>query len=329
MSKTLGQLAQEKKHLNVPTGTIGSKLEYLPQPRGVVEKFKVDDQYQRLISNSNLKKQGRLDWTLMHPLIVAVRPESLGEVYSGWHTLDGQHKGVKYLNSETEDDCPCLVLFHPENRSYTECLEVEAKIFSALNTLRKKLNKLEEIRAGVIWKEPEALWVQEVLQSLNLIVDGSFGSNQDDALELKGFYQFWFLTCDYNHENLGRIIAGYNLWKMMYGSKSKYVNGTTLRSLTFVREFLDECLTNGRQETFFNWLTNVLPMNYSQDGLVKPFTDRKSNRYVLYFILEKYQEYCEANEISHNYRIGAETMKAAIKATSQPNKPSKFADPRA
>ena len=328
MSKTLGQLAQEKKHLNVPIGTTGSKLEYLPQPRKVVEKFKVDDQYQRLISNSNLKKQGQLDWTLLHPLIVAVRPESLGEAYSGWHTLDGQHKGVKYLNSETEDDCPCLVLFHPEDRSYSECLEVEAKIFSALNTLRKKLNKLEEIRAGVIWKDAEALWVQEVLQSLNLIVDGSFGSDQDDALELKGFYQFWFLTCDYNNESLGRIIFGYNLWKLMYGSKNTYVNGTTLRALTFIGEFLDECLTNGRKENFFKWLTNVLPMNYSQDGLVKPFTDRKSNRYVLYFVLEKYQEYCEANDISHNYRIGSETMKAAIKATSQPNKPSKFADPR-
>ena len=114
----------------------------------------------------------------------------------------------------------------------------------------------------------------------------------------------------------------------MYGGKNTYVNGTTLRALTFIGEFLDECLTNGRKENFFKWLTNVLPMNYSQDGLVKPFTDRKSNRYVLYFVLEKYQEYCEANDISHNYRIGPETMKAAIKATSQPNKPSKFADPR-
>jgi hypothetical protein len=334
MSKTLKLLAQEKKQLNVPIGSIGSKLEYLPQPRSVVETFKVDDQYQRLISNSNLKKQGKMDWSLLHPLIIATRPKSLGEVYSGWYVLDGQHKGVKYLNSETEDECPCLVLNHPEGRSYQDCLEVEAKIFSALNTLRKKLNKLEEIRAGVIWKEPEALWVQEVLQSLNLQVDGSFGSDQKNTLELKGFYQFWFLTCDYNHETIGRIIAGYNLWKTMYGSKSKYVNGTTLRALTFIREFLDECLTNGRQETFFRWLTNVLPTNYSQDGLVKPFTDRKSNRYVLYFIFDKYQEYCEANNISHNYRIGDSTLKAAIKATSKYDqngkciRQSKFTDPR-
>lgn len=322
MSTSLGQLALEKRHLNVPIGTTGSKLEYLPQPRNVVELFKVDEQYQRMISDSNLKKQGQMDWTLLLPLIVAVRPDSLGEVYAGWHVIDGQHKGVKYLNSETEDPCPCLVLFHPEDRSYSDCLEVEAKIFSALNTLRKKLNKLEEIRAGVIWKEPEALWVQEVMQTLNLKTDGSFGSNQKDALELKGFYQFWFLTCDYNHSELSRIIAGYRLWEQMYGSKNNHVNGTTLRALTFVREFLDECLTNGRKENFFKWLTNVLHINYSQDALVKPFTDRKSNRYALYFILEKYQEYCEANDISHNYRIGVETMKAATK-----NHP-KFADPR-
>jgi hypothetical protein len=322
MSKTLNQLAQEKKHLNVPIGTTGSKLEYIPQPREVVKKFKVDDQYQRLLSNSNLKKQGKLNWTLLHPIIVAVRPENLGDVYSGWFVLDGQHKGVKYLNSETEDKCPCLVLYHPENRSYDECLEVEAKIFSELNTLRKKLNKLEKIRAGVIWNEPEALWVQEVLQSLNLQVDGSFGSDQNDALELKGFYQFWFLTCDYGHDNLGRIIAGYKLWEMMYRDRNTFVNGTTLRALTFIREFLDDCITNGKQETFFKWLTNVLPTNYSQEALAKPFTDRNSNRYMLYFVLDKYQEYCEANNISHNYRIGIETMKAAVK--SYP----KFSDPR-
>jgi hypothetical protein len=129
MSKTLKLLAQEKKQLNVPIGSIGSKLEYLLLPRSVVETFKVDDQYQRLISNSNLKKQGKMDWSLLHPLIIAIRPESLGEVYSGRYVLDGQHKGVKYLNSETKDDCPCLVLKHPEGRSYQDCLEVEAKIF--------------------------------------------------------------------------------------------------------------------------------------------------------------------------------------------------------
>jgi hypothetical protein len=323
MSKSLGKLAQEKKHLKVPVGTTGLRLEYLPQPRPMVEKFKVDDLYQRLISDSTLKKQGQLNWTYLLPLIVAVRPDSLGEVYAGWHIIDGQHKGIKYLNSETEEDCPCLVLFHPTNRSYKECLEVEAKIFSALNTMRKKLSKLEEIRAGVIWGEQEALWVQGVLQSLNLKVDGSFGSSEDDAVELKGFYQFWFLTCDYSKSTLGRIIAGYNLWKHMFDDKNyKYVNGTSLRGLTFVREFADECLTNGRQENFLKWLMNVLPINYSQDGLVKPFTDRKSNQYVLYFILEKYQEYCEAQELSHNYRIGAETMKSAI--TNHP----KFQDPR-
>ena len=69
--------------------------------------------------------------------------------------------------------------------------EEEARIFTILNTKRKKLTKLDEIRAGVIWKQPEALWVQEVLLSLNLKVDGLFGSDDSEAKELKGFYQFY------------------------------------------------------------------------------------------------------------------------------------------
>lgn len=321
MSKSLLTLSNERAHLNVPTGTIGSKLEYTLQPRSAVEQFLVDDQYQRIISNSNLKKQGKLNWTYMHPLIVANRPKSLGSK-SGFHVIDGQHKGVKYLQSETEDACPCLVLNHPEDRSYDDCLEVEAKVFSALNTLRKKLNKLEEIRAGVIWKEPEAIWVQNVLQTLDLVVDGSFGSDKDDddTLELKGFYQFWFLCCDYRDE-LGKIIAGYGLWKLVYG-KNDIVNGTCLRAMVFLKEFIDECLTNGKRDNFFKFVTEELPKQLSQDALVKPFTDRKSNRYVLYSILDRYQQYCEASGVTKNYRIGSDTMSVAI--TNFP----KFKDPK-
>lgn len=68
--------------------------------------------------------------------------------------------------------------------------------------------------------------------------------------------------------------------------------------------------------------TLVLPVVISQDGLVKPFTDRKSNRYVLYFILEKYAEYCEAQNFASAYRIGKETIADAVKIST------KFSDPR-
>jgi len=320
MSSTLGQLAQKFSYLNVPIGAIGAKLEYKELTRTEVLSLIPDEKYQRLISASSLKKQGQMNWSLLLPMVIAIRPDSLPESERGSRIIDGQHKGIKYLQSEVEDPYMCCIIRHPENYDLQQCEEAEAKVFTELNTFRKKLSKLEEIRAGVIWKEPEAIWVQEVLLSLNLIVDGSFGSTEDDALELKGFYQFWFMTVDYSSDNFDKILKGFRLWKKLFPN-AEHVNGTTLRSMVLLQEFIDT-LTNGKKLKFYDYVTKVLPMVISQDGLVKPFTDRKSNRYVLYFILEKYAEYCEAQNFASAYRIGKETIADAVKISS------KFSDPR-
>lgn len=330
MSKTLEQLAQKFAYLNVPTGAIGIKLEYKELTRTEVLSLIPDEKYQRLISASSLKKQGQMNWSLLLPMVVAIRPDSLPESERGSRIIDGQHKGIKYLQSGVEDPYMCAIIRHPEHYNLQQCEEAEAKVFTELNTFRKKLSKLEEIRAGVIWKEPEAIWVQQVLMSLDLVVDGTFGSVRDDEededdkkdppKELKGFYQFWFMTVDYSSDNFDKILRGYNLWKKLFPN-AKYVNGTALRSMVLLQEFLDT-LTNGRKQKFFQYVTEVLPMVISQDGLVKPFTDRKSNRYVLYFILEKYAEYCEAQNFASAYRIGKETIADAVKIST------KFSDPR-
>tara|TARA_B100000131_G_scaffold256432_1_gene251179 strand:+ start:295 stop:1287 length:993 start_codon:yes stop_codon:yes gene_type:complete len=324
MSKTLGDLAQQFAYLNVPTGTKGTKLEHIPFTREEVMELIPEEKYQRLLSASSIKKQGQMDWSLLLPMVLAIRPDSVPESERGSRVIDGQHKGVKYLQSGTTDPYTCCVLRHPVEFTLEKCEEEEAKVFTHLNTLRKKLSKLEEIRAGVVWRQPEALWVQNVLNALNLIVDGSFGSQQEDALELKGFYQFWFMTVDFPNDN-SEIVKGYSLWKKLFakrsGKKAKYVNGTALRAMVLLQEFIDT-LTNGRKIKFYEFITEFLPKAVSQDGLVKPYTDRKSNRYVLYDILDRYKDYCEANTFAPAYCIGDQTIKDAIK------KSSKFSDPR-
>jgi len=331
MSKTLGQLAQQFAYLNVPTGAIGNKLEYIELTRTEVLSLVPEEKYQRLISASSIKKQGQMNWSLLLPMVIAIRPDSVPESERGSRVIDGQHKGIKYLQSGVEDPYMCAVIRHPEGYTLQQCEEAEAQIFTELNTFRKKLTKLEEIRAGVVWKVPEALWVQQVLMSLDLVVDGTFGAVRDDEeddeenkknppMELKGFYQFWFMTVDYNSDSFNKILKGYNLWKKLF-PKAKYVNGTALRSVVLLQEFIDT-LTNGRKKKFFEYVTKVLSQIISQDGLVKPFTDRKSNRYVLYYILDKYAEYAAAQDFAPAYRIGKETIADAVKISS------KFADPR-
>ena len=326
MTKTLGDLAQQFAYLNVPTGTIGIKLEHIPFTRDEVRKCIPEEKYQRLISASSIKKQGQMDWSLLLPMVIAIRPDSVPESERGLRVIDGQHKGVKYLQSNTTDPYTCCVLKHPlkdnEGQDYTleKCEYEEAKVFTALNTWRKKLTKLEEIRAGVVWREEKAMWVQNVLLTLNLIVDGSFGSQEDKALELKGFYQFWFMTVDYP-DDMSEILKGYRLWEKLFGKKGKYVNGTALRAMVLLQEFIDT-LTNGRKKKFYTYITEFLPTAVSQEGLVKPYTDRKSNRYVLYDILGRYKDYCDAQGFAPAYCIGEQTLKDAIAISS------KFSDPR-
>ena len=330
MSKTLGQLAQQFAYLNVPTGAIGNKLEYTELTRAEVLALVPEEKYQRLISASSLKKQGQMNWSLLLPMVIAIRPDSVPESERGSRVIDGQHKGIKYLQSGVEDPYMSAVIRHPEGYTLQQCEEAEAQIFTELNTFRKKLTKLEEIRAGVVWKVPEALWVQQVLMSLDLVVDGTFGAVRDDEddeenkkdppMELKGFYQFWFMTIDYNSENFDKIVRGHNLWKKLF-PKAKHLNGTALRSIVLLQEFIDT-LTNGRKKKFYDYITKVLSQIISQDGLVKPYTDRKSNRYVLYYVLDKYAEYADAQGFAAAYRIGKETISDAIKISS------KFADPR-
>lgn len=330
MSKTLGQLAQQFAYLNVPTGAIGNKLEYTELTRAEVLALVPEEKYQRLISASSLKKQGQMNWSLLLPMVIAIRPDSVPESERGSRVIDGQHKGIKYLQSGVEDPYMSAVIRHPEGYTLQQCEEAEAQIFTELNTFRKKLTKLEEIRAGVVWKVPEALWVQQVLMSLDLVVDGTFGAVRDDEddeenkkdppMELKGFYQFWFMTVDYNSENFDKIVRGHNLWKKLF-PKAKHLNGTALRSIVLLQEFIDT-LTNGRKKKFYDYITKVLSQIISQDGLVKPYTDRKSNRYVLYYVLDKYAEYADAQGFAAAYRIGKETISDAIKISS------KFADPR-
>ena len=322
MSKTLGELSQEFSYVNVQKGTIGTPLKYKDYTKDEIQDLVSEHKYQRLISASALKKQGVMNWSVLLPMVIAVRPDSVPQLERGSRVIDGQHKGIKYLQSGTEKPYTCCVIEHEEGSTLAECEKEEAKIFTILNTKRKKLTKLDEIRAGVVWEQDEALYVQEVLLSLRLKVDGLFGSDADDAKELKGFYQFWFLTCDYNRANLDKITKGYDLWKKMFkNKKDKHVNGTALRAVVFLQEFLDK-LKNGRKLKFYNYISQILPTVISQDGLVKPYTDRKSNKHVLYYILEHYKEYCRANGFAPAHCIGEETLKDIIQVDKR------FEDPR-
>lgn len=308
--KTVSELAK-KYSVSVPVGATGKKLVYQElHPAN----FKVDSDYQRVISKSSLKKQGQLDWTLLVPAVVAKRPDSLGEELSGYWLIDGQHKTIKLTQSGEDDLLPCMVYFHDENVSYEECKKREAQIFFALNTQRKSLNRIDEIRAGIITGDPESLWIEEVMKTLNVQFD-AFGSTDDNAKEIKSFTHFNYACVRAYDKNkqTGSILSlkrGYDLLTKMYPDDN-YITGCAFFSCVLIQQFIDDALSNGKKLTFYEFLTCKLPEYVSQERLTKGFTNFIADRYVLHSVIRRYAEYCEAKKVKPQYRIGTDTLAAA------------------
>ena len=57
-----------------------------------------------------------------------------------------------------------MIYEHDEDATLEQCEEIEAEIFFALNTQRKKLSKIDEIRAGVVFDEPTSIWVERIIR---------------------------------------------------------------------------------------------------------------------------------------------------------------------
>jgi hypothetical protein len=318
--KTVVELAQ-KYSVSVPAGSTGKKLVY--EEINPVN-FKIDSDYQRLISRASLKKQGQLDWTLCVPAVVAKRPDSLGEDLGGHWVIDGQHKTIKLIQSGENATLPCMVYYHEENATYEECKKSEAQIFFALNTQRKKLNKIDEIRAGIITGDPESLWIEEVMKTLNVQFD-AFGSTQNDTKEIKSFSHFYQACVEAydKHKKTGSMTSlkrGYDLLLEMY-PKDDYITGYAFRACVLMNMFIEDALSNGKRDSFYSFIRFEMPRTVSQERLTKGFTNYNADRYVLHSVIKRYAEFCDATKVKVPYRIGADTLLGAA------NIYSRFTDP--
>jgi len=160
---SLGFSANKKKFTGVYPN-----IEYIP-----LSKLKVSTEYQRLLSRATIKKAKDFDPVLCQPLFVALRPN--GE----YLVVDGQHKAaIASVYCQDNDDkkivLPCVVFDHLSNgnKTYKQCVEAEALIFSKLNTTRKNVTKVEKIRAGLACGDKEAIDANDDLISVGVNVEG-------------------------------------------------------------------------------------------------------------------------------------------------------------
>ena len=296
---TIGDLVQrylDKEGDKAKKGYIGSSLLVEQAPYAQVMNNIVDSLYQRMLSHAKIRSYGQCNLGLMVASIISRRPPELEE-YSGDYVIDGQHKeGIYGVNCvETSPPVTQQVLEHDYDHSVSKIanlkriLMAEAELFWSLNTLRKKLTKIDELRAEVVCGEEDALHVQSVMQELNVQNDG-FGSVKDDALEVTNFGQFYYIiTADYSRNVLGleKIKRGYKLWEEVYGFKGK-VHGVALRALCFIDRYIEEGLSNGKAKRFREWIVINLAAQFSQEALIKGYGSFDSPRWVLYRVIEMY-----------------------------------------
>tara|TARA_R100001443_G_scaffold1088_1_gene4240 strand:+ start:44 stop:1129 length:1086 start_codon:yes stop_codon:yes gene_type:complete len=326
-SRTIKQILVDLKSqgYNVLPGFKGKQLKFEYATKEQVEQNKVDDLYQRMISVTKINSYAECNLSLLIAALISRRPEEFGDL-AGDFIIDGQNKEIIYVNSGHEGDgntsgCPQLVMEQEYNSSqsfeenYKRILKEEADLFYHVNTWRKKLSRIDELRAEVVIGDPLAIEIESIMKQLGLVSD-RFGCKAKTAKEVKSFTQFYYtLTSDYNDDAKGalqpiirstKIQEGYILWKKIYadvpnGSK---VHGTAFRAICFLSRYIDEGLTNGIQESFETWCIDNLARCFNQEKLVKGLGSFDSPRWTLYRIIDKYND-----EITNQLGKGAPTIK--------------------
>lgn len=160
------------------TGTTGTqgKLENLP-----LAVLRVDKKYQRNININMLVKAKRVNWHLLHPVVVWKRPN--GKYY----IVDGQHKALMlYMATFGQGSIPCIVFEHPSDRSLEECAKEESKIFIQLNKNRTNAKTVDAYYAGLLNGDLEAVTMYNNLMKLGLVVEDRFG-DVNGGTKLTGF----------------------------------------------------------------------------------------------------------------------------------------------
>ena len=185
MYQTIAQIAADPKVVKqakkwIINGAHGKKLRYVDSCTKQVIKLniKVSTQYQRDFSPAAIKEFTQLNRMLLVPGVIARRPLYLGEQGGDW-CLDGQHKGVFFQLAEAKasgETYPAMLLEHDDDATLEQCLKLEAELFHALNSKRRKLSKIDIIRAGVLFDDPEAIVDPDLMEEVT----------EDDISDLVG-----------------------------------------------------------------------------------------------------------------------------------------------
>ena len=291
--------------------------------------WKVDDNYQRTISPNKLESYAVCDYDLLIPVIISRRPQQFEVLFEdGEYVIDGQNKAVLFIGNAEHDPASKaiihkMVLEHDYDTTLTieenfkNVKRREAELFTALNTMRKKLSKVDELRSEVCQEDKQAMQIEEIMKTLKFVTD-RFGSDLASATELTSFSQFYYcLTGDHDLSNakaVNQLLSAQRLWDDVYGVNSQInaqpkVHGTAFRAIALLDKFIEKGLGNSTQTNFRAWVKAELAKNYTPVKLVKGFGTFASPRYTLHRIVDKYNDVMEnSGQAGKGVTIGLKTL---------------------
>ena len=230
---------------------IGALGEFLRYEELSLNDLKILKLYQRDIGWSEINNQYKqFDRRYCVAVIVAKRPNG------DYVVVDGQHKVLMAIWSEQVTKIPCMILDHESNATIEQCEAIESELFYALNAKRKNPNYVDKMRAGYIFKLPEAVEYNNNLSACGVFVENL---GDVDGYQLNGEYQWRQAVKKYE---LQIVIKAVNFAKHFDKNwKKNEVRGDIVYGISALLNFLENGKKelNGRVDKVINFMVRYVP----------------------------------------------------------------------
>lgn len=183
--------------------TIG-KDDFPPIEWVSLDKFYIDEKYQRLLNEAMIRNAGYFNPVLCRPILVYKRPDGKYAI------VDGQHSSciaAIYVDDNGKAEILAQILEHDPNATVEECIEEESKLFKKLNILRTNVSQVAQLRADIAAGVKEALEIEETLFDLGVNIEKIGDSN---GLSVKGYAKLMESVDTYGMDCTSKAIAYYN-----------------------------------------------------------------------------------------------------------------------
>lgn len=289
------------------------KVQYVP-----LKDLFVDEEYQRLLNVSTIKKAKHFDPILCRPLFVAERPDGKLAIVDGQHTASIQ---AVYCGENEEDlVLPCNIYRHVEygNETIEDCIRAEADIFNKLNTNRRNVSRVERVRAGIAAGDADSIHIDSQLKQLQINVERI---GDPTGYSVKGFAKVMESIATYKLDNTHSAVK--HLKELHLNEKKwerDYIDGTMIGGLAAVFHLINTELGNGaKAEGLYIYLNNYMK-NTSPKDFVEKTAGLSSSVLIARRIVAKYNTLVENGVISEGLQIGEILMsKAGLQDPSKIN----------